>query len=84
MLLLSSKFAIGYSALAKEEKNKTKIVRQIFIIKFNIKLYCNYIANSFQKIKVGLGFGAGEGIRILDPLNLCLMGLQKLEILIAT
>ena len=27
----------------------------------------------------GLGFGAGEGIRILDPLNLCFIGFQKLK-----
>jgi len=26
-----------------------------------------------------LGFGAGEGIRILDPLNLCFMESQNLE-----
>ena len=28
-----------------------------------------YIANKFKNLKVGLGFGAGEGIRILDSLN---------------
>ena len=34
---------------------------------------------TFYKIKVELKFGAGEGIRILDPLNLCLMASQKLK-----
>ena len=31
-----------------------------------------------------LYFGAGEGIRILDPLNQCFIGYQKLKNLIAT
>jgi len=41
-------------------------VSRIFIIVKTLKLTCNLIANSFQKIKVELGFGAGEGIRTLD------------------
>ena len=68
-----------YSQNAGFEKINTNNVSKILIISYNIKLNCNLIANKISKSRVELKFGAGEGIRILDPLNLCFMGFQKMR-----
>ncbi len=39
----------------------------------------NSIANGFLNLKLGLGFGAGEGFQILDLPNVYFMGYQKLK-----
>ena len=51
-----------------------------FFIENNLKYIIHEVLMDTYLVK----FGAGEGIRILNPLNLCFMGSQKLKNLIAT
>ena len=48
-----------------------------------LKLYLKNIKELLEIISVELEFEVGEGILILDPLNLCFMRFQKLRNLIA-